>query len=271
MINTLTSALSRRWRKRLYFARKRDWLVTMYDAAVRFAPGLPFPRKGKAAAVLLAEDPHPVYLRVGSSDGFVLEEIFLTKVYEPVTSRLPKDIKLIVDLGANCGFSARLWLKQYPQAQVIAVEPDADNFTALTRNVNADPQDAPRARLFQACVAAERGKVYLDRSAEECAFQMTDKPTGAPVDALPLLDILAEANAPQTIDLLKVDIEGAEESLFKDCGAWLDRVNCIMIELHPNYSQADLKRDLEKNGGRFDIQWTSETAGNPLLLLTRAS
>jgi hypothetical protein len=34
------------------------------------------------------------------------------------------------------------------------------------------------------------------------------------------------------IDILKMDIEGGEKNVFEAAGDWIDRVNCITIELH---------------------------------------
>src|SRR5690348_10415691 len=105
------SAAQRRWQRRRAFARFRDWLITLYDALLRYAKRFPLPLRGRVRPVRLANDPKPVYLRLGSSDGFVLEEIFVTHVYEPVTSATNGlgPVKQIIDLGANAGFSVRLW------------------------------------------------------------------------------------------------------------------------------------------------------------------
>jgi FkbM family methyltransferase len=259
-------ALRRRWQRRRFFARRRDWLMTMYDALLRYAKGAPMPLRGRIRPIYLAGEKTPVYLRLGSSDGFVLEEIFVTDVYQPVTTATLGEVRQIVDLGANSGLSVRLWRQRFPDARVIAVEPDSGNFAICKKNAGED-----RVQLVQACVAAKRGKVYLDRSAEECAFMMTDAAVGEPVDALPLMEILEQCGAEQGIDLLKVDIEGAEREIFADCGGWIGRVRSIMIELHPGYSSEMLLDDLRHAGADFRIEWSNETAGNPLIFLTKRS
>ncbi|HEY1628961.1 MAG TPA: FkbM family methyltransferase [Tepidisphaeraceae bacterium] len=257
-------ALQRRWQRRKYFARWRDWLMSLYDALLRYARRFPLPLRGRVWAILLAGEKTPVYLRLGSSDGFVLEEIFVTDVYAPLSSAKLGEVGQIVDLGANAGLSVRLWRQRFPRANVIAIEPDAGNFAICKKNAGDD-----HVQLVQACVAAQRGKVYLDRSAEECAFTMSDVPVGEPVDALPLAEILDQCHAAQAIDILKVDIEGAEKELFADCAGWIGRVRNIMIELHPGYSMQMLRDDLRRSGADLGVQWTNETAGNPLIFLVR--
>ena len=268
LFKTIREGVGRRWRRREFFARRRDWLMTMYDAMLRYAKNLPLPLRGRIWPVFLHGQNQPIYLRLGSSDGFVLEEIFVTKVYEPVISAKLGEVKQIVDLGANAGFSVRLWRQQFPQARVIAVEPDPGNFSACKKNADA-LGDNNHVQLVQACVSDRAGKVYLDRSAEECAFMMTDQKIGEPIDALPLTTILDQCNAAQNVDILKVDIEGAERELFADCTVWIERVGSIMIELHPNYTFENLTNDLRRAGADFKVEWSSETAGNPLYFLIR--
>ncbi len=49
---------------------------------------------------------------------------------------------------------------------------------------------------------------------------------------LAMPDLLAE-NAIDEIDILKVDIEGAEGDLFAECESWISKVRLIIIEVHP--------------------------------------
>lgn len=263
-----SQAARRRWSQRLYFARLRDWLLTLYDSALRFVPGIPLPGRSRSTAIYLRRDPEPIYLRLGRSDGFVMEEIFITDVYAPVTLVALEKVEQIVDLGANVGLSVRLWQRRFPEARIIAVEPDPDNFDTCRRNLADDPHH--RVQLFRVLIGAQPGLAYLDRSAEECAFTMTSTPTGDPIDVLPMPAILEQAKCGKEIDLLKVDIEGAEQQLFADCAGWIGRVRAIMIELHPNYSQESLMDDLARAGTNFQVIWQNQTAGNPLIFMVKA-
>ena len=98
---------------------------------------------------------------------------------------------------------------------------------------------------------------------------MSDAAIGEPVDALPLSEILEQCHAEPAIDILKVDIEGAEKQLFANCADWIGRVRSIMIELHPGYTTEMLLEDLQRGGADFKIEWTNQTAGNPLRFLIR--
>src|SRR5690349_23256081 len=75
----------------------------------------------------------PVLVRPGTSDLSVFYEVLVMNEYRCVAS-LPSP-KLIVDLGANVGYSAAYFLSQFKGCEVIAVEPAPENFAALEENV----------------------------------------------------------------------------------------------------------------------------------------
>lgn len=41
----------------------------------------------------------------------------------------------------------------------------------------------------------------------------------------------------ESIDLLKVDIEGAEKEIFEKCSPWIDRVRAIAVEVHERFKE----------------------------------
>src|SRR5438477_11598669 len=90
---------------------------------------------------------HPLGGRVHTSDGKVFYQVFARLEYSCVDEL--KDVKLIIDCGANVGYSSAYFLSRFPDAKLIAVEPDSGNFQMLQRNL------APygdRVRLVQSGV-----------------------------------------------------------------------------------------------------------------------
>src|SRR5271170_6154812 len=76
---------------------------------------------------------YPVTLRGGtSSDSAVFRQIFIEQEYLPLYKT--QDVKRILDLGANTGLSAVAFLNHFPNAQVVAVEPDPENHRLCTQN-----------------------------------------------------------------------------------------------------------------------------------------
>ena len=94
----------------------------------------------------------PLELRRGkSSDMEVYRAIFIEREYDAVEPESPPS--LILDLGANIGASSVYFLNRFPQARVVAIEPDRDNF--LRCQVNLAPYGS-RAIVLQGGVWSHR-------------------------------------------------------------------------------------------------------------------
>jgi FkbM family methyltransferase len=150
--------------------------------------------------------------------------VFLQRQYAGLPVRAPR---VILDIGANIGLASLFFLRRYPRARVIAVEPDPDNF-ALARD-NLRPF-ARRCTLVRGALWSHTTRLTLRPGAAPWATQVV--PGDGAVPAFSLDDLLARFGLP-FVDLLKIDIEGAEEEVFRaDHGAALARVGCCAAELH---------------------------------------
>ncbi len=178
---------------------------------------------------------YPVFARLGgSSDMSVFHQIFQQDEY--ACMRNISSPRLILDLGANVGYSSAYFLSCFPTAAVVAVEPDPDNFEMCCKNL------APygdRAKVVLGAVWSKRSKLVLSRGAFgdglEWATQVREsegEKDEATVDAWDVPSLLELAGG-RDIDLLKVDIERGELQVFGDSSlSWLSKVRNICIELH---------------------------------------
>jgi FkbM family methyltransferase len=172
----------------------------------------------------------PIWLRKRTSDIRIFEQVFLIKEYDFQLAHLPSP-QVIVDAGANVGFSSIYLAEKYPTARIIAIEPEPTNYAMLLRNIEAYPNITPlKAALWPR-------KCYLEirnPEAAKWAIQIKESEEDSPtaISAITINDILTLANCAQ-IDILKLDIEGAEKELFEEnYESWLGRVKVIIIELH---------------------------------------
>src|SRR5687767_4838627 len=76
---------------------------------------------------------YPLWCRFSSTDVHVFCQIFIQREYSPFDDL--KDVSLIIDCGANVGYSTAYFLSRFPEAMSIAVEPDPGNFEILRRNL----------------------------------------------------------------------------------------------------------------------------------------
>ncbi len=172
----------------------------------------------------------PLALRPRTSDKYCFEQVFLRHFYRPVFLREPR---LIVDAGANVGFASIQFANLYPRAFVIALEPEPANFDALVRNVRPYPNIKP----IRAALWSRAEPLVIDNSDDAWACFVTRANTAAAgstliTQAVTIPDLLKLCGA-TTIDILKMDVEGAEKEIFSaaDC-SWLAQTRVLMIELH---------------------------------------
>lgn len=175
----------------------------------------------------LRQLPSPLWLRPFTSDIRVLNQVFLAEEY-----KLPYaiDPKVIVDGGANIGITSRYFHHWYPNAMIHAIEPEQENFEMLMRNCGK----MERVHLHHAAIWPVTTVVGLINESEEpWSFECMENPAQGQVTAqtLTLESILEQCGG--TIDLLKLDVEGAEKILFEThAERWLPHVKCIVVELH---------------------------------------
>jgi FkbM family methyltransferase len=175
----------------------------------------------------------PFCYRPGTTDLLVLEQVFLDGEYrvEPIA---PESIEYIVDLGSNIGVTAMFWAQRHPDARIVLVEPDPDNFKLLRRNTAAF-QD--RCVLINAAVSDKRGVTSFFRSDREYGHSILkgdDSVSEIQVKTLTVSDVVSEAGFPR-VDLLKMDIEGGEQIVMPTIGTWAYAPRYRIAELHPPY------------------------------------
>jgi FkbM family methyltransferase len=169
------------------------------------------------------------------SDPATFKEIVREEVYRCIVDRIPKDCEYIVDLGAHIGLATRYLADKFANAKICSVEPCPENFALLSENV-ADLVRAGRCTTLNRAAWNKCTQVSLSNHAENARYssvRVVPAVTGSnrSIRAVTVLQILEEAKFPR-IDLLKIDIEGAESELFSGNVDWLQKTGVIAIEFH---------------------------------------
>ena len=184
-------------------------------------------------------------MRMSSEDYAAFREIFLYRYYDHDLG----EPQSILDLGGYCGYTAVAFSARFPRARVAAVEPHPDNFAALTGNIQLN--NLP-VTVFQAAATVSDGPVQLFLGGGMThGLLPTYHSTGGSitVEGLSVPTILDRLGWDR-IDLLKIDIEGAEEFLFRARQPWLAQVKTIIGEYHGSYRFPELQSDLDALGFR---------------------
>lgn len=209
-------------------------------------------RGGVVVAVRLPGLPHPLWGRAGTSDLETFDEVFVAREYDlPCADFEPEHI---LDLGANVGYASIYFAARWPRAHILAVEPDIRNFHLLNRNAEA----WVRIATLQAAVWPHPALVQVANPQDAAnAYRMSESGTSSE-EGIPAftIDQLIDRQGCDRLDLLKIDVEGAEAELFHDHAGWLDRIGVLVVELHdrivPGCSEA-LYRALHGRRFRQDI------------------
>jgi FkbM family methyltransferase len=148
------------------------------------------------------------------------------RAFEPFTARG----QVVLDLGANRGLFSALAAAALEPARIVAVEPQDAYLAAFQELTRAAKVEITRVGAF----------VGTGPIKDMLLETHPDVPTTSP----------AELVGPgERIAFIKVDIEGAEESLIDDGGPWLDRVERIALEAHPGQCDTPSVHEALKRAG----------------------
>jgi FkbM family methyltransferase len=182
----------------------------------------------------------PISVRLDGSDISTFKQVFVKREYdlsglgsavERVSARYKAllsqgKVPVLIDAGANVG-AASLWFHRlFPEATIVAIEPEPGNFAVLARNAEGKPGITP----VKAAIAATAGAVAIADGSTGWDVQ-TVRATDGGIVAITIQDALAKVpnGAPF---IAKIDIEGFESDLFSENTRWIDDMAMIMIEPH---------------------------------------
>jgi FkbM family methyltransferase len=204
---------------------------------------------GHPFVVLSKRARYPLYCRAGTSDLDVFGQMFVQREYrclDDITSA-----NLIIDCGANVGFSSAYFLTRYPMSSVICVEPDPDNFRALESNL--EPY-VGRVKALRAAVWSGKAGLVISEAPFGDGREWARTVREARADELPTIsavDIgtLIRDSGHERVSILKIDVEGAEEIIFtSNYSEWIDKVDNLVIELHGERCENLFHKAIAKRG-----------------------
>lgn len=167
--------------------------------------------------------------RSNKNDYGIAYEIFVHEYFRPPAELADAAARLIVDCGANVGYSVLYWASKFPSAQIIAFEPHPESVAQAARNIAANHLDR-RVQLHARAVGARAASVRLsDAGAASSVLNVAPDDRGAftveMIDVFPLL-------AGKRIDILKIDIEGGEYEILADPRFEALQIGAIVMEWH---------------------------------------
>jgi FkbM family methyltransferase len=205
----------------------------------------------------LAWDGHDIIIPVGDIQTLVAGLVLFTPENPWERWRPAQDPGHVIDLGGNIGLVTLYFALRFPNAQIAAVEMMPENATAIKRLAELNRLNI---KVINVAVGATEGtaSVRLNQSHTRHSlealqsdgldrFGFKDETITVPVTRLGLL---IGSLGWKSVDLLKVDIEGAEKLLLDDIDGWSGLVNNVLMEIHHNVDAREAEDIMIKHSFR---------------------
>jgi FkbM family methyltransferase len=184
----------------------------------------------------------PFALRNNKSDKPIFFQVFYEKQYDLYGVKFPDTLR-ILDGGANVGCASVYFSIRFPKAQILAVEPEKNNFLLLQENT----KPYQNIQCIQVGIWNKNEALSIanpEGGAAEYMFENNSEKQNT-INGMTMDSLFAFKNWNE-VDIVKLDIEGAEKEVFSAGDlSWLKKVKLLVIELHDRYKEGCTKTVFE--------------------------
>ncbi|MFT6246319.1 MAG: FkbM family methyltransferase [Salibacteraceae bacterium] len=190
--------------------------------------------------------------RIKYNDAFSLLGMYNEIIYQENYKFKAKSQKpVIIDCGANIGISLLYFQKLYPEAELVGIEADPNVRKLLDENLKTVGCEA---KIIEKALWSTSGETLQFGSQGGDSGSLFSTKNSIDVETIGIKDLLSPYDH---IDLLKIDIEGAEYETLLNCGDELKKVDFLFIEFHsfPSKPQGleDILKITTESGFRYKI------------------
>ena len=194
-----------------------------------------------------------------SSDIDVFYQIYVNKEYQPLIDISRKyffnqKVSVVIDLGGNIGLTSLFLLSEYKKAKLFIVEPEKNNIEMINLNLKIHNNFDNQITISNAAVWSHDTKIKIlsdFRDGADWAYRAVESCSDEGTLAYSLISYCKMHNI-ESIDILKIDIEGTEKIIFEGSDKDLDFLKCtkiIAIEIHEEVCKKNMIHDvLERYG-----------------------
>ncbi|MCG8580170.1 MAG: FkbM family methyltransferase [Bacteroidales bacterium] len=190
----------------------------------------------------------------------LLKEIFISREYADYFPFYQDAV--VIDIGANVGFFSLFAANNLGEkSQVIAIEPEKENYSVLTENTKHEE----KIKLINAAISSKSGHDYLYlKNSLNSSLMYAEKACKIEVQTQTLEEVIGRYDL-KRIDFLKIDCEGAEYEIIENLAPEIFKIiKVISLEFHDNRSSQECGNTivelLERNG--FEIKKFSYSSTN---------
>jgi FkbM family methyltransferase len=177
-------------------------------------------------SIKIPQVPEQITLRSGTADVAVFRQVFLDLEYD---FDVLGDPKFIIDAGAHIGLASLYFASRFPEAKILALEPEPSNFRLLKENTVAYANISPvQAGLWK----HESSLETINSGSSNWTFEVRENHSQE--EGVPAITVQKAMDRLETnqIDIFKMDIEGAEREVLQSYRSWIENVGTLVVELH---------------------------------------
>lgn len=228
------------------FSKKKQLPYGVNAKELEALNGLP---RGTQGAIPV--DGRPFHYHDAGDFYVTYKEILLNEQYKFTANT---SSPYIIDCGANMGLSVFYFSQLYPEAHIVAFEPEGPIFSVLQKNVQQFAA-GKKVEVHQKAVWDSETTLHFftDRGMGGSVVNTYKNQVPQEVKTIRLADYLQ-----QPVDFLKLDIEGAEYTVLNDCEPYLKNVQHVFVECHSFIDKEQRLEEvlamLKRSGFRYHLR-----------------
>jgi FkbM family methyltransferase len=232
------------------------WRLARYNGFFGSLGYLYFEMMGRKKLLQVQYAGHLLFVRTCSPDMIIAFWCLEGNEFK-FLKELVGNVNAIIDGGSYVGISALALANVFPESTIFAIEPDPENYDLLVRNT----ADTPTIIPVNGALVAESGCVTLfDPENGEWAFSTLSEVGGvkrAEIPGLSVADVMKKFQLDR-VDVLKLDVEGAEKAILENSTDWIDSVAVIYAELHERFVPGTNRAFFRATEGFEDVPMKGE-------------
>lgn len=164
------------------------------------------------------------------------------EIFSNIIKYLEKEEKiknsLILDCGSNIGSSSRYFSKLFKNSKIVSIEPDYESFVFSKKNIELN-----KSEIINSAISNENEKVGFHSDKQDNRASRINEKSDFKIQCIKVENIIEKFDERNFFPfLIKIDIEGYENKLFKSNYEWINEFKVIIIEIHdwmmPNKSNS---------------------------------
>lgn len=189
--------------------------------------------------------------------GLAGYQSMLTRLQNMMNIAKMKEIKTVVDVGANVGQFSMMINDRFPLAQIYVIEPVPKTLMALRKNLG----DNPNVKILTKAISDFNGTNKIEFNEQNSLTSRFIGDLGTLLEKIDVetqtLDSFIEENNIDIIDVLKIDVETYEKKVLAGGASALEKTHYIFIEIsidgNNNYTFCELTGLLFSNNYNFQL------------------